>query len=122
MESSKYLSEFNLNEKQLKQFEQYLLLLQEWSKKMNLTTITEETEVYIKHFYDSLALSKYLKDGIHLADVGTGAGFPGLPLKIGKETFGIRVDFMAYLFNGVSRYAEVYPWVCCFRTRGFDFV
>ena len=60
MESSKYLSEFNLTEKQLKQFEDYLLLLQEWSKKMNLTTITEETEAYIKHFYDSLALSKYL--------------------------------------------------------------
>ena len=92
MESSKYLSEFNLTEKQLKQFEDYLLLLQEWSKKMNLTTITEETEAYIKHFYDSLALSKYLKNDIHLADIGTGAGFPGVPLKIENET--LKVDLI----------------------------
>ena len=110
MESSKYLSEFNLNEKQLKQFEQYLLLLQEWSKKMNLTTITEETEAYIKHFYDSLALSKYLKDGLHLADVGTGAGFPGLPLKIGNETLTVdliepttkRCNFLSQVVNDLK--------------------
>ena len=110
MESSKYLSEFNLTEKQLKQFEQYLLLLQEWSKKMNLTTITEETEAYIKHFYDSLVLSKYLKNSIHLADVGTGAGFPGLPLKIGDETLIVdliepttkRCTFLAQVVNDLE--------------------
>ena len=52
---------------------------------MNLTSITEDTEVYIKHFYDSLVLEKYLNKNIHLADVGTGAGFPGLPIKIARE-------------------------------------
>lgn len=85
MTNNEILNEFNLNESKLNQFEQYKNLLQEWSKKMNLTSITEDTEVYIKHFYDSLALEKYLNKNIHLADVGTGAGFPGLPIKIARE-------------------------------------
>ena len=82
MTNNEILNEFNLNESKLNQFEQYKNLLQEWSKKMNLT---EDTEVYIKHFYDSLVLEKYLNKNIHLADVGTGAGFPGLPIKIARE-------------------------------------
>ncbi len=85
MTNNEILNEFNLNESKLNQFEQYKNLLQEWSKKMNLTSITMDTEVYIKHFYDSLVLEKYLNKNIHLADVGTGAGFPGLPLKIARE-------------------------------------
>lgn len=85
MTNNEILNEFNLNESKLNQFEQYKNLLQEWSKKMNLTSITEDTEVYIKHFYDSLVLEKYLNKNIHLADVGTGAGFPGLPIKIARE-------------------------------------
>jgi 16S rRNA (guanine527-N7)-methyltransferase len=85
MTNNEILNEFNLNESKLNQLEQYKNLLQEWSKKMNLTSITEDTEVYIKHFYDSLVLEKYLNKNIHLADVGTGAGFPGLPIKIARE-------------------------------------
>lgn len=62
----------------------YYELLVETSKVMNLTTITELEESYIKHFYDSLLLSKIipLNDSLSLADIGTGAGFPGLVLKI----------------------------------------
>ena len=85
MTNKEILREFNLNETMLNQFEEYKNLLQEWSKKMNLTSITEDIEVYIKHFYDSLVLEKYLDKNLHLADVGTGAGFPGVPLKIARE-------------------------------------
>lgn len=70
---------------QMNQFHQYLLLLQEWNEKVNLTAITEEEEVYLKHFYDSLTLAKYIdlnEKPFSLCDVGSGAGFPSIPLKI----------------------------------------
>lgn len=72
-----------LNEKQISQFEQYLHLIQEHNKVMNLTGITEEEEVYEKHFYDSLLFS-FGEDleNLTLIDVGSGAGFPGIPLAI----------------------------------------
>ena len=61
----------------------YYQILVEESKKMNLTTITEEKEVYIKHFYDSLLLSKVTNlTNKTIIDVGTGAGFPGLVLAV----------------------------------------
>lgn len=69
---------------QLEQFEQYFRLLVEWNEKMNLTGITERDAVYEKHFYDSVSLSFYTKmDSVRkLADIGSGAGFPSIPLKI----------------------------------------
>ena len=72
-----------LSEKQISQFEKYLHLLQEYNKVMNLTGITEEEEVYEKHFYDSLlfSLNENMND-LSLIDVGSGAGFPGVPLAI----------------------------------------
>lgn len=69
------------DEKQISQFELYLALLQEWNQKMNLTAITEEEEVWEKHFYDSVVPFLYT-DFKNLADVGSGAGFPGIPLAI----------------------------------------
>ena len=73
-----------VTEKQMNQFHRYYELLVEWNEKMNLTAITEEKEVYLKHFYDSitLALSVELKADATLCDVGSGAGFPSIPLKI----------------------------------------
>lgn len=72
-----------LSEKQALQFEKYLFLLQEYNKVMNLTGITEEEEVYEKHFYDSLLFSfNENMENLSLIDVGSGAGFPGVPLAI----------------------------------------
>ncbi len=73
-----------LSEKQLIQLERYYQLLVEWNEKINLTRIIDEKEVYLKHFYDSLTLSKIinLNGNLKLCDIGTGAGFPGLVLKI----------------------------------------
>lgn len=74
----------NLDDKQLNQLERYYELLIEWNEKINLTGITEKNDVYLKHFYDSITLSRIhnLDDNITLCDVGSGAGFPGLVLKI----------------------------------------
>ena len=71
-------------EEQLEQLNKYYELLIEYNKVMNLTGITEKKEVYLKHFYDSLTISRVidLKEEESLCDIGTGAGFPGIVLKI----------------------------------------
>lgn len=74
----------SLDEKQLEQFMTYLSLLLEWNEKMNLTAITEKREVVLKHFADCLSLVPQTEwqAGMKVIDVGTGAGFPGIPVKI----------------------------------------
>ena len=74
-----------LSDQQKKQFERYFELLVEWNEKMNLTAITDKEEVYLKHFYDSLApilQGLISNETIKLLDIGAGAGFPSLPMKI----------------------------------------
>lgn len=72
-----------LDDKQEKQFRKYFELLHLWNQKLNLTTITNKEDVYEKHFYDSLTIA-FVNDfkGKTLCDIGTGAGFPAIPLKI----------------------------------------
>lgn len=90
MEREKYLErafeniDITLTEKQTRQFLRYYELLTEWNQVMNLTAITEYEDVVLKHFVDSLALRRVcdLTSDKKLLDVGTGAGFPGIPLKI----------------------------------------
>lgn len=80
------LSELGISytKNQIYQLEQYYQLLITWNEKINLTAIVEKTQVYLKHFYDSLTLTKIinLKEQESLCDIGTGAGFPGIVLKI----------------------------------------
>lgn len=74
----------NLNEFQLQQLEEYACFLVEYNEITNLTSITDKKSIYLKHFYDSLTIVKAhdFKDIKNLADIGTGAGFPGVVLKI----------------------------------------
>lgn len=75
----------NLTEQQKIQFERYFQLLVEWNEKINLTAITDKEEVYLKHFYDSIApiLQGLIpNETIKLLDIGAGAGFPSIPMKI----------------------------------------
>lgn len=89
MNQSKFIKEvtnlgIEVTDKKLEQLEKYYELLIEYNKVMNLTGITEKDDVYLKHFYDSLTLSKIinLNNENSLCDLGSGAGFPGIVLKI----------------------------------------
>ena len=89
MNKEKFIAEtkklgINLTEEQLNKLDQFYNLLIEWNEKINLTRITTKEDVYLKHFYDSLTLTKVidLSTKETLCDVGTGAGFPGIVLKI----------------------------------------
>ena len=76
---------FSLTDRQKEQYERYFELLIEWNEKINLTAITDKDEVYLKHFYDSIApiLQGLIENQpIRLLDIGAGAGFPSLPMKI----------------------------------------
>lgn len=128
-----------LNQKQMGQFEKYFQLLVEWNQKMNLTAITEEKEVYLKHFFDSLTLSfsQTFQSQGKLCDVGSGAGFPSIPLKIAfpelevsiVDSLNKRITFLTTLtealqLDGVKLYhdrAEIFGQNRQFR-ESFDFV
>ena len=97
------------SDKMLNDFKVYREILVDWNQKMNLTGIEEEKEVYIKHFLDSVSavVNGYIKDGMSIIDVGTGAGFPGLPLKICLENANVtlldslnkRINFLKEVSN-----------------------
>ena len=99
-----------LDKKQSKNFYEYMKLLLEWNKKMNLTAITEENEIILKHFIDSIVVSKLIEDKSKIIDVGTGAGFPGIPLKIANNTLDItlldslnkRIQFLDCIINSLE--------------------
>ena len=81
--------DINLTNKQLNEFYTYMNLLIEWNKNINLTAITEPEEIIKKHFIDSLTISKNIQKDSSIIDVGTGAGFPGIPLKIVREDINV---------------------------------
>ncbi len=87
MERLKKITEqfgLEISDNQISQFSKYYNMLIEWNKVMNLTAITDKNEVIYKHFADSLLLYKYknMHENLSIIDIGTGAGFPGIPLKI----------------------------------------
>ena len=71
-----------LDKNQIEKFYKYMDLLIEWNEKINLTAITNRKDILVKHFIDSLTIQRYLGDAVNIIDVGTGAGFPGIPIKI----------------------------------------
>lgn len=79
-----YAKEMSLmfTEEQLNQFYKYMNLLIEWNNKINLTAIVKPEEIILKHFIDSLTINSYIDKNQVLVDIGTGAGFPGVPIKI----------------------------------------
>lgn len=97
---------------QLEQFELYYQELVAWNEKMNLTGITEREQVYMKHFYDSLSLAFYqnMNEVKSMADIGSGAGFPGIPLKICFphlkltiiDSLSKRISFLQHVCNALK--------------------
>ena len=89
--------DIDINEEQINKFYDYMNLLIEWNNKINLTAITDYNEIILKHFVDSLTINKCIKENNYVVDVGTGAGFPGIPLKI------IRDDIKIVLVDSLNK-------------------
>jgi 16S rRNA (guanine527-N7)-methyltransferase len=88
-------------------FEQYLGLLLKWNRSHNLTSLNDPMEIYDKHFADSIVPAQFIPYGCRLIDIGTGAGFPGLPIKILRDDLDVtllettqkKVSFCAYVIT-----------------------
>ncbi len=90
---------FDVEDKEIDKFLDLKEILLEWNEKINLTTITQKEEIFIKHYFDSVAclMDGYIKEGMKVIDVGTGAGFPGIPLKI------LRKDIKLTLLDSLNK-------------------
>lgn len=107
----------NLTDVQIDMFDAYARLLVDYNEKVNLTAITEPDDIVIKHFADSLALCKFSPCKLNgsLADVGTGAGFPGMPLLIASSDLKVtffdavnkKLDFIRYVVSELGLSADV---------------
>ena len=90
-----------LDDNMLNQFYNYKNLVIEWNEKINLTAITDDLEFTVKHFIDSLTINKYIEPGKTIIDIGTGAGFPGIPIKI------LNKDNQVVLFDSLNKRLKV---------------
>ena len=118
MSLKKILSDNNISEKSTEAFFEYYKLLVEWNEKINLTAITEEDDVAVKHFLDSLNAAKdFVSSGKKVIDVGTGAGFPGLPVKIANPE--IELTLVDSLNKRINFLNEV---ICCLNLDNVETV
>lgn len=110
---NKILSEWNIDfdDQKLDMFEKYHDILVSWNKRINLTSITDKDDIYIKHFADSAVILKYMNlEGKTVIDIGTGAGFPGIPISILcpscrvvlLDTLGKRIRFLNEVINDLG--------------------
>ena len=91
------LKEIELTENQIEQFYNYMNGILKWNKSINVTSITDEKMFIVKHFADSLTINRFVEDKKTLRDIGTGAGFPGIPLKI------VNKDLKVTLIDSVNK-------------------
>ncbi|MGQ9509388.1 MAG: 16S rRNA (guanine(527)-N(7))-methyltransferase RsmG [Thermodesulfobacteriota bacterium] len=102
--------EIDLDEKNLKAFDFYLRELLKWNQKINLTAIRTEREIVLKHFLDSLSVYPHISEVVTLLDIGSGAGFPGIPLKIVRPSLKLtlidsvqkKIDFQRHILRGLA--------------------
>ncbi|MBR2735299.1 MAG: 16S rRNA (guanine(527)-N(7))-methyltransferase RsmG, partial [Clostridia bacterium] len=108
----------DLAENQLEKFQKYMDFLLEYNEHTNLTAITEPEDIMIKHFFDSIILNNYLciKPNAKIVDISTGAGFPGVPMKIFREDMELtlidslnkRVIFLNQLIEKLGFSADIF--------------
>ena len=109
---SKLLQEINIEikEEEVNKFYNYMNLLLEWNEKINLTAITEQEDIILKHFVDSLTIYKLIEENKSIIDIGTGAGFPGIPIAILKnknkftlvDSLNKRINFLNEIKESLS--------------------
>lgn len=99
-----------LKEKQVNQFYDYMKMIQEWNEKINLTAILEPKDMILKHFIDSMTILNKIKENDRIVDIGTGAGFPGIPIKIVKtnteivllDSLNKRINFLINVIENLK--------------------
>ena len=96
----------NLSQDQFDMFNSYEKLLLDWNEKVNLTAITNDEEIWLKHFIDSCTINKYIADNASMIDVGTGAGFPSLPNKI------IQSNIKLTLLDSLNKRINILKNIC----------
>jgi len=128
-----FQAKYELTEEQLNQFKKYAQLLQEWNQKINLTAMDSEEDIINYHFDDSLAVTKFVDfSNIHaVSDVGTGAGFPGIPVKIKYPELKVvlievtqkKINFLNLVIEELGlENIEVYPlnWLTFLRKTEYN--
>jgi 16S rRNA (guanine527-N7)-methyltransferase len=97
----------SLTPREIELFKTYLMELKKWNSKINITAIFDDIEIIIKHFVDSLTPLKYIPDGSSILDIGSGGGFPGIPLKIASPSLYVtlldsrlkRINFQKHIIR-----------------------
>lgn len=100
----------SLSREHMEKFGIYLRELKDWNERFNLTAIKEDRDIVIKHFLDSLTPLKFIKSGSALLDIGSGAGFPGIPLKMAEPSLNVtlldsvnkKVTFMRHMIEALE--------------------